>query len=486
MNTPSSGISTSSVRPGQVLLDVDHAGRVVAEHPEQPVHPHVDRRRLDQVVGSNGSMTIRPASIASRRLRSDRITGRTLARRSDRRPTAAEAANLWPARGCSSMAEHQLPKLNTGVRFPSSAPVERPARWHFLEIHRMWITSAEGRACHIRATASRLALAIVARRPWGTCASCRPGAGRRATRSRASGGPRRRRSAPRASPTASSPPPAPTSSAATGSTRTPARSLLADYADAWLADRPELRPRTKELYRSLLRLHILPTLGRRAGDAHAGHGPLVAGRTHRGGPSGRVDDRQVLPAAPRHLRHGARGRPDRPQPVRDQGRLRRAPGRAAGRHDRAGLRDRRRHRASLPGDGAAGDVLRPARRRAPRAAPAQPRPAPPHGHGRRAVPAARRRHARARPAEDRRRRAHRRRSRPSSSPTSRPTSRRGRRRVRDELVFPGETGRPFRTATLHAAWHRALRESGSTACASTTSATPATPSPPPPARARRS
>ena len=25
------------------------------------------------------------------------------------------------------------------------------------------------------------------------------------------------------------------------------------------------------------------------------------------------------------------------------------------------------------------------------------------------------------------------------------------------LVFPGETGRPFRTATLHAAWHRALR-----------------------------
>src|SRR6185436_17759472 len=30
------------------------------------------------------------------------------------------------------------------------------------------------------------------------------------------------------------------------------------------------------------------------------------------------------------------------------------------------------------------------------------------------------------------------------------------------LVFPGETGRPFRTATLHAAWHRALRASGIT------------------------
>ena len=50
------------------------------------------------------------------------------------RPPATAAANLWPPRGCSSMAEHQLPKLNTGVRFPSSAPVESPARWHFLTI----------------------------------------------------------------------------------------------------------------------------------------------------------------------------------------------------------------------------------------------------------------------------------------------------------------------------------------------------------------
>jgi hypothetical protein len=31
------------------------------------------------------------------------------------------SASLRPTRGCSSMAEHQLPKLNTGVRFPSSA-----------------------------------------------------------------------------------------------------------------------------------------------------------------------------------------------------------------------------------------------------------------------------------------------------------------------------------------------------------------------------
>ena len=36
---------------------------------------------------------------------------------------------------------------------------------------------------------------------------------------------------------------------------------LADYASGWLADRPDLRPRTREIYRSLLRLHVLPTLG---------------------------------------------------------------------------------------------------------------------------------------------------------------------------------------------------------------------------------
>lgn len=39
------------------------------------------------------------------------------------------------------------------------------------------------------------------------------------------------------------------------------RLLVADYATAWLADRPELRPRTRELYEGLLRLHIVPALG---------------------------------------------------------------------------------------------------------------------------------------------------------------------------------------------------------------------------------
>lgn len=36
---------------------------------------------------------------------------------------------------------------------------------------------------------------------------------------------------------------------------------LVDYANQWMSDRAQLRPRTRELYEGLLRLHILPTLG---------------------------------------------------------------------------------------------------------------------------------------------------------------------------------------------------------------------------------
>ena len=39
------------------------------------------------------------------------------------------------------------------------------------------------------------------------------------------------------------------------------RRLLGDYAWAWLSERPQLRPRTRELYEGLLRLHVLPGLG---------------------------------------------------------------------------------------------------------------------------------------------------------------------------------------------------------------------------------
>ena len=39
------------------------------------------------------------------------------------------------------------------------------------------------------------------------------------------------------------------------------RIMFADYAESWLTQRTDLRPRTSELYDLLLRLHLLPTLG---------------------------------------------------------------------------------------------------------------------------------------------------------------------------------------------------------------------------------
>jgi integrase len=42
------------------------------------------------------------------------------------------------------------------------------------------------------------------------------------------------------------------------------RILFSDYADRWIDERPDLRPKTVELYRYLLRRHLVPTLGARA------------------------------------------------------------------------------------------------------------------------------------------------------------------------------------------------------------------------------
>jgi hypothetical protein len=40
-----------------------------------------------------------------------------------------------------------------------------------------------------------------------------------------------------------------------------ARVRLAEYAEAWITQRPGLRPRTQEIYRGSLRRHIAPYLG---------------------------------------------------------------------------------------------------------------------------------------------------------------------------------------------------------------------------------
>ena len=71
---------------------------------------------------SSGSMTIRPAASASRMERSERITVPN--------PSKRNSLVRFQCRGCSSMAEHQLPKLRTRVRFPSPARQQRDDRPH--------------------------------------------------------------------------------------------------------------------------------------------------------------------------------------------------------------------------------------------------------------------------------------------------------------------------------------------------------------------
>src|SRR5918994_3370348 len=85
------------------------------------------------LASSNGSMTMRPAFSCSRIDLSDRITqypwspsqAPALRRRSAKPPSPRSlpaALGIFVApRGCSSEAEHQLPKLRTRVRFPSPA-----------------------------------------------------------------------------------------------------------------------------------------------------------------------------------------------------------------------------------------------------------------------------------------------------------------------------------------------------------------------------
>src|SRR5262249_8118069 len=65
------------------------------------------------------------------------------------------------ARGCSSMAEHQLPKLTVGVRFPSPAPgIEAQAGSAF----RTWAFCSSGYWC--------CALPLACHEPAGTRARC--------------------------------------------------------------------------------------------------------------------------------------------------------------------------------------------------------------------------------------------------------------------------------------------------------------------------
>jgi integrase len=63
-----------------------------------------------------------------------------------------------------------------------------------------------------------------------------------------------------------------------------ARESLSTYAERWIAQRPGLKPRTKELYTALLRIHIVPALGKTPmGDlspsqVRAWHSVLASGK----------------------------------------------------------------------------------------------------------------------------------------------------------------------------------------------------------------
>src|SRR5579863_4039814 len=76
--------------------------------------------------GAYGSSFTRPDPISALMSRSDRSTRATYPFRYDVWASTARLprpAGSSDARGCSSMAEHQLPKLTVRVRFPSPAPL---------------------------------------------------------------------------------------------------------------------------------------------------------------------------------------------------------------------------------------------------------------------------------------------------------------------------------------------------------------------------
>jgi hypothetical protein len=147
------------------------------------------------------------------------------------------------------------------------------------------------------------------------------------------------------------------------------RVLFAQYAAAWIEERPGLRPKTIELYRYLLRRHLLPILGA-ASVAHirepqvrhwrknllaAGVSEITVAKAYRlikAIMNTALDDGLI-----------------RRNPCRNQGRRAGDLTRAASPDCRPGLRAGGRHRPSLSRPGPGGRVRLPPVGRAGRAAP---------------------------------------------------------------------------------------------------------------------
>ena len=96
-------------------VDVGVAG--VVEDPEQVVQPDIDARRLDQAflerIDAKSPRGDFGTDVAIGEQHATSVAAEVL---------AFVITGVSQTSRCSSMAEHQLPKLNTRVRFPSSAP----------------------------------------------------------------------------------------------------------------------------------------------------------------------------------------------------------------------------------------------------------------------------------------------------------------------------------------------------------------------------
>src|SRR5262249_48334952 len=108
-----------------LLLHVDEWISGVVERSELPVDMQVHRRGLDRSLVVRVDLDASELDLlADGSIRQDHPPKRTRGRAPPparaRRTRLVESAR---SRGCGSMVERKLPKLETGVRFPSSAPL---------------------------------------------------------------------------------------------------------------------------------------------------------------------------------------------------------------------------------------------------------------------------------------------------------------------------------------------------------------------------
>jgi len=196
----------------------------------------------------------------------------------------------------------------------------------------------------------------------------------------------------------------------------------------------------------------------RTGEDHDPPGALVERRNAQRRPTGGDNRGQVLPTPAHDPEHRGRRRNAVQEPVRNQGRRCGEDTRATGRHHRPDLRDRRRDRTALSRSRAHGCLHGPSPRRATCAYSRAHGFAALTTEGRRAVPRPRQRHTAALPAQVGRRAANDRHPailKPELEAHLATFAAPGK-----GLVFCGTLDQPFRIATLHAAWKRAIEAVG--------------------------